>query len=279
MAALGLELREQAVRVWGGRLELDVQVAGKGPPLVYLHPAAGLAWDPFLERLAAQRTIHAPRVPGTAPGQPEAIREVDDLWDLVLVYEEAIRALGLDRPAVIGQSFGGMLACELAATFPALFSRVVLLDPIGLWLDEHPVANWVAAAPEELPALLFHDPDGEAARVAMTPPADPDAAIAAIAALSWAIGCTAKFVWPIPDKGLAKRLHRIEAPTLIIWGNEDRLVSSAYAAEFGRRIAGSRVEIIDECGHIPQLEQPEKTYALVSDFLGLAAEAASREGA
>ena len=112
----------------------------------------------------------------------------------------------------------------------------------------------------------------------MTPPADPEAAIAAIAGLSWAIGCTAKFVWPIPDKGLAKRLHRIEAPTLIVWGKQDRLVSSAYAAEFGRRIAGSRVEIIDECGHIPQLEQPEKTYALVSDFLGLAAEAASREG-
>ena len=124
-----------------------------------------------------QRTIHAPQVPGTTPGKPEAIREVDDLWDLVLVYEEAIRALGLERPAVIGQSFGGMLACELAATFPALFSRIVLLDPIGLWLDEHPVANWVAAAPEELPALLFHDPGCEAARAAMTPPADPDAAL------------------------------------------------------------------------------------------------------
>ena len=92
--------------------------AGKGPPLVYLHPAAGLAWDPFLERLAAQRTIHAPRVPGTTPGKPEAIREVDDLWDLVLVYEEAIRALGLDRPAVIGQSFGGMLACRARGDLP-----------------------------------------------------------------------------------------------------------------------------------------------------------------
>ena len=148
----------------------------------------------------------------------------------------------------------------------------MLLDPIGLWLDEHPVANWVAAAPEELPALLFHDPSSEAARAAMTPPADPDAAVAAIAGLAWAIGCTAKFVWPIPEKGLSKRLHRIEAPTLIVWGKQDRLVSSAYAAEFGRRIAGSRVEIIDGCGHVPQLEQPDKTYALVSDFLGIAAD-------
>lgn len=271
---LGPEIREQAVPVWGGRLELNVQVAGQGPPLVYLHPAAGLAWDPFLERVAGQRTIHAPQVPGTTPGKPEAIREVDELWDLVLVYEEAIGALGLERPAVIGQSFGGMLACELAATFPVLFSRIVLLDPIGLWLDEHPVANWVAAAPEELPAILFHDPDGEAARAAMTPPADPEAAVSAIAGLAWAIGCTAKFVWPIPEKGLAKRLHRIASPTLIVWGKQDRLVSSAYAEEFGRRIAGSRVEIVDECGHVPQVEQPERTYALVGDFLGLAPERA-----
>ncbi len=85
------------------------------------------------------------------PGKKEAIREVADLWDLVLVYEETIRALNLDRPPVVGQSFGGMLACELAAHSPALFSRLVLLDPIGLWLDDHPVANWVAAAPEQTP--------------------------------------------------------------------------------------------------------------------------------
>ena len=96
--------------------------------------------------------------------------------------------------------------------------------------------------------------------------------MAAIAGLAWAIGCTAKFVWPIPEKGLSKRLHRIDAPMLIVWGKQDRLVSSAYATEFGRRIAGSRVEIIDECGHIPQLEQPEQTYALVGEFLGIAAE-------
>jgi pimeloyl-ACP methyl ester carboxylesterase len=269
MSALGLDIQERSVSVWGGRLELAFEVAGDGPPLVYLHPAAGLAWDPFLEQLSQHHTIYAPQVPGTTPGRSAAIGEVDDLWDLVLAYEEAIRALGLGGAPAIGQSFGGMLACELAAHFPALFDRLVVLDPIGLWLDGHPVANWVAVAPEELPALLFHDPQGEAARAAMTPPADPDAAVAAIAGVAWAIGCTAKFVWPIPDKGLSKRLHRIEVPTLIVWGKQDALVPSAYAEEFGRRIAGSRVEVLDECGHIPQVEQPEKTLALVRDFLGV----------
>jgi pimeloyl-ACP methyl ester carboxylesterase len=270
MPTLGrLDIAERSVSVWGGRLELTVQVAGSGPPLLYLHPAAGLHWDPFLEWLAGSHTVYAPQAPGTTPGRPEAVGAVDDLWDLVLAYEETIRALGLERPAAIGESFGGMIACELAAHFPTLFSRLVLVAPVGLWLDEHPVAYWVAAAPEEIPALLFHDPAGEAARAATALPDDPDAAVATIAGTAWAIGCTAKFLWPIPDKGLTKRLHRVTTPTLVLWGKEDALVPSAYAEEFGGRIAGSRVEVIDECGHVPRVEQYERTVALVSDFLDI----------
>jgi pimeloyl-ACP methyl ester carboxylesterase len=270
VTALGSDLVERAVTVWDGRLELTVQVAGQGPPLLYLHPAAGLHWTPFHEHLATHHTVYAPRAPGTTPGRPEAIGEVDDLWDLVLAYEELVRALGLERPVVIGESFGGMLACELAAHFPDLFSRMIVVAPIGLWLDDHPVTNWVATAPEDVPALLFHDPQGEAARAASALPDDPDAAIAAIASVAWAIGCTAKFVWPIPDKGLSKRLHRITVPTLVVWGRQDALVPSAYAEEFGRRIPGSRVEVLDDCGHIPPAEQPERTRALVDGFLGVA---------
>ncbi len=74
---------------------------------------------------------HATACSGAVPAKPEAIRQVDDLWDLVLVYQEVISALDLRDPPVIGQSFGGMLACELAANFPTLFSRLVVLDPIG----------------------------------------------------------------------------------------------------------------------------------------------------
>ena len=207
-----LEIAERVVPVWGSRLDMTVQVAGEGPPLVYLHAAGGMMWDPFLEQLAGAHTVYAPLVPGTAPGKPHDISKVDDLWDLVLIYDETIRALGVEGAPVVGQSFGGMLALELAAHFPALFSRVVVLDPIGLWLDDHPVANWVAVAPDELPGLLFHQPDGDAARAMFTPPDDPEAAIAAIVAMSWATGCTSKFVWPVPDKGLVKRLHRIQAP-------------------------------------------------------------------
>ena len=106
-------------RCGAGRLAIRFKVAGSGPPLVYLHPAAGLHFDPFLEALSADYTIFAPEHPGTGEGDSEAIHLVDDLWDLVLIYDEAIRALGLEGPVVaIGQSFGGMMAAELAAHDP-----------------------------------------------------------------------------------------------------------------------------------------------------------------
>jgi pimeloyl-ACP methyl ester carboxylesterase len=100
-----------------------------------------------------------------------------------------------------------------------------------------------------------------------TPPPDPEQAIAMQAGLVWGMGCTGKFVWPIPDKGLRKRLHRVDVPTLIVWGQLDRLVPVGYAQEFGDLIAGSRVEVIADAGHIPQMEQTERTLAVVREFL------------
>jgi pimeloyl-ACP methyl ester carboxylesterase len=263
------EIKNQSVSVWGGRLKLNVQVAGNGPALVYLHPAAGLAWDPFLFRLAEHRTIYAPEFPGTSVSDRNAIHDIDDLWDVVLAYDEALGSLGLKRPEAIGQSFGGMLASELASTFPEIFSKLVLLDPAGLWKEDAPIFNWMAAPPQELFGRLFHDPACAGAQAMMTPPADPDQAIAMQAGFVWALGCTGKFLWPIPDRGLHKRLHRVKAPTLVVWGENDRLIPSAYAEEFGKRIKGSKVEIVKNCGHIPQVEKTDETYGIVSKFLGL----------
>jgi pimeloyl-ACP methyl ester carboxylesterase len=268
MAALDLDIREQAVDVWGGKLKLRFKTAGSGPPVLYFHPAAGLHFDPFLAALSESYTVCAPEHPGTSAGDPDAIHQVDSLWDLVLIYEEAIRALALPgKPVAIGLSFGGMMAAELAAHYPSLFAKLVLLDPIGLWREDLPVANWMTTAPPALPALLFKDPQCPAAKAMFTPPPDKEQALAATANLIWAMGCTGKFAWPIPERGLAKRLHRIVAPTLIVWGADDALIPSAYAELFGKAIKGSRVEIIRDCGHIPQLEQGPTTLKLLHDFL------------
>ena len=125
-------VRDEAVQIGGGRLTMHVKVAGEGPPLVFFHGLAGLAWEPLLGQLAGQYTVYAPEHPGTSPSDPKAIDEVRNFWELMLGYEELVRALGMDRPAAVGQSYGGMVAADLAATFPRLFSRLVLLSPAGL---------------------------------------------------------------------------------------------------------------------------------------------------
>lgn len=260
-------ITEQTVDVWGGRLSVTVKIAGAGTPLLYLHPAAGLAWDPFLSHLATRYTVYAPEFPGTSEGNPYAIHTIDTLSDMVLVYEELVRELGLARPVVIGQSFGGMLAAELAAAFPSLPDKLVLLDPIGLWTDSAPTANWVATPPEQLPELLFHNPSSPEAQAMLAPPVDVEQQQAAAAAMVWAFGCTGKFTWPIPDRGLRQRLHRVAAPTLIVWGRNDKLVSATYADQFHSLIIDSSVTIIDECGHIPQVEKLADTVEAVDKFL------------
>ena len=259
-------VREETVEVWDGRVKLRVKVAGDGPPLLFFHPLPGLAWQPLLDEIAQRHTVYAPEHPGTSPGDPRAIEQVQTFTELLLSYEEAVRALGLDRPVAIGQSFGGMVAADLAATFPSLFSGLVLLAPIGLWRDDAPIPlmQMVAGPPAEVPGYLSAHP---AAQAAGDLPADPELIPAAIAQTAWNIGCTTKFAWPIADHGLDRRLHRIDVPTLIVWGREDALVPVAYAAEFGDRIVGSRVEVIDDCGHAIQADQPARTWAAVSAFL------------
>jgi pimeloyl-ACP methyl ester carboxylesterase len=260
---------EQPTTVWGGRVATSVQVGGQGPPLVYLHGESGLFWDAFLDALAADHTVYAIEHPGTSNLDREAVRAVDDLWDLVLCYDEILDDLGLDQAVVVGHSFGGMVAAELAACLRHRVSRLVLISPLGLWRDDAPVTNWMILPPDELVEHSFADPSGPAAGamreiLQQLVQTDPEAAVNAM----WSVACTGKFVWPIPDRGLRKRLHRITAPTLVVWGGSDRIISSSYARDFGDAIAGARVEVIADGGHLLQLERPQELVAAVRGFLG-----------
>jgi pimeloyl-ACP methyl ester carboxylesterase len=98
-------------------------------------------------------------------------------------------------------------------------------------------------------------------------PEDPDIAAAAVAALVWSFGSTGKFAWPVPDRGLRARLHRLTAPVLLIWGNQDRLAPVGYVGEWQNELADSQAVLIDNCGHIPQVEQLDQTIAAVEKFL------------
>jgi pimeloyl-ACP methyl ester carboxylesterase len=258
----------QTVTVWQGRVPLRVRVEGAGPAVVFFHGPWGLTWGPFLDALARSFTVHAPEHPGTTPGEPDTIQQVDTLWDLILCYDELLERLGLRDVMLVGHSFGAMMACEVAAMQPSRVRRLVLIDPIGLWRDDAPVINWMLLAPQELPAHVFRQPDGPAAKALFSVPDDPEEGAQARTRLAWAMGATGKFIWPIPDKGLRKRMHRITAPALLVWGESDRLVPRAYAKELAGRLTEARLEVVAGAGHAPHLEQPETTARLVQAFLG-----------
>ena len=217
-------IRNQSVSVLGGLLDIRVDVAGTGDPLVFLHSAGGLNWDPFLHGLAEKYTVYAPYFPGTFPGEPNDIDQVEDLWDAVLAYDDILTGLGIESAHLIGHSFGGMLAAELAAHKPERISRLVLIAPIGLWHEDwsYTVADWTAKDAEQLAAALFHNTASELVQAALAQPGDEDEAAAGLVQFLWTLGCTAKVIWPIPDKGLNKRIHRISASALVVWGGKRR---------------------------------------------------------
>lgn len=260
--------RQETVTVWQGRVPFRVHVKGDGRAVVFFHGPWGLTWGPFLDALARSFTVYAPEHPGTTPGEPDTVHHVDSLWDLVLCYDELLEGLRLSEAMFVGHGFGAMMACEVAAMRPSRVRRLALIDPIGFWRDDAPVVNWMIVAPHELPRHVFRDPEGAAAKALFAIPDDREAAALARTRLTWAMGCTGKFIWPIPDKGLKKRIHRIEAPALLVWGQDDRLVPLVYAEEFSRRLPRTRVEVVKDAGHAPHLEQAETTAHVVETFLG-----------
>jgi pimeloyl-ACP methyl ester carboxylesterase len=260
-------VQERIISVWNGQIQARVKIAGEGPPLVFLHGAFGLTWDAFLEALAQHHTVYAPEHPGTSPGDPDAIKALDDLWDLVLYYDELFDRLGLEVPAVVGHSFGGMVAAEIAATFARRVNRLVLISPLGLWRDDTPVPNVLAMAPDAMAKALFYGPTGPIATQTLALPGDPEAQIDAQIQRTWTLGCVGKFIWPLPDRGLKKRLHRIQAPTLIIWGQQDGLVPPIYAQEFANQITPAQVHILEQAAHMPHLEQLATVSSMVQGFL------------
>jgi pimeloyl-ACP methyl ester carboxylesterase len=256
------------LKLWQGRIATEVEVAGSGPPLVYLHGPWGLAPDrAFLTRIAESNTVYAPKFPGTSRGDHEAVHALENWLDLVVYYGELFDALDLATPTLVGHSFGGLVAAEIAAAAPKSVNRLVLIDPVGLWLDDHPVQNWMILSDKARRPSLFADPDSDAARRFFDIPADAADRVDTQAQFIWSQACTGKFVWPIADRGLSNRIHRIAAPTLIVWGDADRIVAPVYAQEFAKRISGARVTTIQRAGHLPQLEQPDAVLDALSGFI------------
>src|SRR2546421_3914991 len=243
---------------------------GAGEPLVFLHAAGGIQpGDPMLAALEERYELVAPLAPGF--NDLAEIDEIRDVHDLALYYDDLLDALGLDGVPVVGHSFGGMTAAELACHVPTRVSKLVLIAAVGLWNGDYPVADLFATPFVQLKDLLWGDANSPAAQMAAAAFQNlderGDEVVEMLVPMVQGMTTAAKYMWPIPDKGLSRRLHRVKAPTLVIWGTDDKLTPPQYADDFAKLIPDARVEMVSGAGHMVTVEQPDQVVKLIDSFV------------
>jgi len=238
--------------------------AGSGPALVFLHGAGGVnPDDPFLNALAVKYHVFAPLIPGY--GDSQEAPEIRDMLDFTLHSWDVVEALGLTRPLLVGHSMGGMIAAEMAAIAPNDLTRLALIAPCGLWDDNHPVVDMFSTLPFEMPQLLFHDAAaGAAILTAGRKVEDPGFLQNYLVTNARQLGMAGRILFPIPERGLAERLYRIKAKTVVIWGDSDKMISPTYAHGFKKAIPGAQLISIPEAGHMVILEKPAAVVEAIS---------------
>jgi pimeloyl-ACP methyl ester carboxylesterase len=251
---------EEYLELPGGRVHLFR--GGTGEPLLFLHAAGGAGeWLEFHRLLAgAGFDVIAPDHPGF--GKTDDFPEVEAIDDLVYHYTDVIDALGLGRPHVVGASFGGWIAAELAVAAPLAVGSLVLLSAAGLRVPGHPVPDIFIMTPGQLTATLFHDPPPPPAV-----PAAPD--IDAILAAYRDASALARFGWApyLHDPKLERRLHRVKAPTLVVSPSDDRLIPVAHGERYALRIPGAQFTEVADCGHAMYFERPAEFAEITAAFL------------
>ena len=265
---------EEFLELAGGRVHL--LRGGTGEPVLFLH-AAGRAgeWLPFHGLLAsAGFEVIAPDHPGF--GKSDEFPEAEAVDDLVFHYLDVLDALGLDRPHVVGASFGGWIAAELAVYAPHRIGSLALLSAAGLRLPEHPVTDPFLMPPAKLVRTLFHTPPPPAPAPAPGTPPDLDAIIAAYREAT----SLARFCWVpfMADPKLERRLGRITAPTLVLAPSDDRLIPVEHARRYAARIPGAAYAEVPDCGHAMYFEKPAEFASSVTEFLSAHPVAAGESG-
>ncbi|HSR24828.1 MAG TPA: alpha/beta fold hydrolase [Candidatus Eisenbacteria bacterium] len=239
-----------------------------GRPVVFLHGIAGLLEEHrFLELLAARYRVLAPELPGYGESTGEELLE--DMLDFALHGWDVVEGLGVGRPALIGHSMGGMIAAEMACLASGALDRLVLVDALGLWLDEHPVPDLFSFLPYEFGDILFSEPErGAALLTGGLDFSDDEALRDFLVANARRLGTAGKILFPVPNRRVSKRLYRAVVDTLVVWGESDRLVPPAHADRWVELLPCASVARIPQAGHMVPHEQPEALAREVSAFLG-----------
>ena len=256
-----MAFREEFLDIRGKKTQM--LSGGSGDPLLYLHSAGGeVVWLPFFEQLAQHYRVYVPGHPGFS--QSEGLDQIDTIEDLVFHYTDLMDHIGLDQPYVVGLSLGGWLAAELATRYSNRLKKLALINPAGLRVPGSPMEDIFAANTQETRRLVFHDPESELARSFI--PDEPSQEV--LENVMRARAATARVGWNphLCNPKLRSRLYRVTVPTLIIWGESDRLIPLAHGRAYHEGIEGSQLAMIPDCGHAPPFEKPEEVVTHLAAF-------------
>ena len=237
---------------------------GNGPKLGFLAGLGGLPrWVSFLDQLAESRTVIVPSLPGF-PGGDRGHSVLDTHLDWVLAVRELLSKAELDGADLSGSSVGASLAAEMAALWPTSVRRLALIAPFGLFDEAEPPTDPWAQRGDAVPGLMCADPAIWTALKTL-----PDGANS----VEWPIEqvraseAAARIFWPLGNTRLEKRLGLVNAPTLLLWGAQDRIMPRSYADRFASAIRGTTdVKVIDGAGHLAELDKPAEVAAAVLTF-------------
>jgi pimeloyl-ACP methyl ester carboxylesterase len=236
---------------------------GEGPPLLFLHGAGGGGrWLPFQEELTRRFTVHFPSHPGHG-GSPAA-EWIEHISDLAFHYLDLLDALGLERVHLVGASFGGWIAAEIAVMASARLHSLVLIDPVGIKVEGWIYPFLFGMDLPQLVGTVFHNPG---AALALAP---RDQSIDTLVELHRQSAALARVAWNpyLYNPLLRRRLGRITAPTLLCWGRHDRVAPPSCADAWVKEIPGAKLRTFEESGHVPHLEEPGAVAAAVTAFCG-----------
>lgn len=254
---------EEFVEVGGAKVHL--LRGGDGPPLLFLHSIEGnLGWLPWMDRVAESATVYAPTHPGFgASERPELLESVSDM---ARFYLWMIQELGLEGVTLVGHFLGGWIAAEMATMSPGILSKLVLVDAAGVRPDEGEIADIFLLGEEETTRLAFHNADSVPAYAEIFErDLSPEEREMRVRGREM----TTRLCWKpyMHDLSLVWLLKRVNVPTLVVWGAEDRIIPADSGRRISEAIPGSRLEIIAECGHLPHVEKPGEFSRLVLEQL------------
>ena len=246
-----------------------VWTKGTGAKLGVLAGLGGLPrWIPFLDELSRTRTVIVPSLPGYPGATGHGV--LDTHLDWLLAVRQLLDKAGLgsaDGGAdLVGASVGGSFAAEMAAIFPGSVKKLALIAPFGLFDEADPAADPWAQRRDAVAGLMCADPKKWEELVA---PPDGANSVEWPIEMVRAAEAAARAFWPLGNTKLEKRLGLIAAPTLLLWGDKDRVLPPSYAKKFAHALAGgSRIEIIREAGHMAYLDQPQAVAKAILAHLG-----------